>query len=193
MQPHENGETGLSCIALSHIFIGNSRAQLRWLSALRIVESRANLKLDAIITAYQDGTAHVRAPPCPLLVTNDCSFRIVKLLDFKQQVATPVLIGRIGVLDHDTLTTGSGDLVELLSHVLEGLHLGVLNELEEFGAWHLFVYLVKDFVDLIQSLFESALHLGSIEDHVLDALPFLILVLPPHNADDLLEIGSLTP
>lgn len=118
MQPHENGETGLSSIALSHIFIGNSSAQLRGLSALRIVEARANLKLDAIISTHQDSAAHVGAPPSPLLVSNDRSFSIVKLLDFKQQVAALVLIWRIRVLDHDTLTTGSGDLIEFLSHVL---------------------------------------------------------------------------
>ena len=101
---------------------------------MSIVEARANLKLDAIIASHQDGTAHVGAPPRPLLVTNDRGFSIVKLLDFKEQVAALVLIGRIRVLDHDTLTAGSGDLIKLLSHVLQGFHLGVLHELEEVGA-----------------------------------------------------------
>lgn len=193
MHSHKDRETRLSCVGLPHIFISDSSTNLRWLSTLSIIEPRADFELDSIVAPHKNGSAHGRTAASALLMTNDGRFSIFKLLDFKKHVASLVLIRWVWVLDHNAFATSAGNSVQFLSHMLHRCHLYVLDQLKESWVWVLFMKLVESFLDLFKALFEGALHIGCIKDHVLDVFPLLVLILSSHDAHDLLEIWSLAP
>jgi len=152
MLPQEYGKSRLPQIRLAHVFICNTRSNLRRLPSLSVIKPRPDLELHPLVGSNSDCAAHSRASPSAFLVADDRCLRIVELLDFEKLIASAVLIQRFRVLDHYTLAPGSGHTVQLLCHVLQRFKLCVLDQLDKVAPWILFVQLVKILSDPFEAL-----------------------------------------
>ena len=189
MLSNEDGEPWDATVLPAHEFECHSRAN-RWrVPSLLVAEASSNLELYAKPVSHSHRTHKAGQASCPRLIRDYCGLSVLKLLDFKQGLATALLIEGIGGPEHHAFTVCVRDLVHVFLHILARFADEVIEKLDlrTINGAHNLLKLLIPFVKACSA------HPRGIEDHKSDLLPLNGLILPLDNTDTRLEVISLGP
>ena len=179
MLSNEYGKPRDSTILPTHELEGYSRAYSWRVTSLLIAEASSNLELNSKSVSHSHCTHEAHQAPCPRLIRDYRGLSVLKLLDFKQGLATTLLIHGIGGPEHHSFTVCIRNFIHVFLHILARFANNVIQKLDLRT-----IHVAHDLLKLLISFIKAcSSHPRGIEDHKSDLLPLNGLILPLYNTD----------